>query len=195
LPALLDAGEKVAALPLGVALELLSPALTGGSDWTFAARVQGTGPGTEADRARLEAETRLPWERLSVDQAAGLWESVAASALAAPVSIRAGVVLDGLESAIDLVVDQLGAGLLLVGLGSGSLRWTGASDADRLRRLRREAATREIPVTLERAPWGLREEVGHFGAYREGVGALVGRLRRTFDPDRTIAVTLEGRRP
>ena len=37
-------------------------------------------------------------------------------------------------------------------------------------------------MTLERAPWPVRHALGHFGAYREGVGQLVGRLRDTFDP-------------
>ena len=39
-----------------------------------------------------------------------------------------------------------------------------------------------MPLTLERAPWPVREQLGHFGAYREGVGQLVGALRETFDP-------------
>ena len=49
-----------------------------------------------------------------------------------------------------------------------------------------------MPVTLERAPWATRRAVGHFGAYREGVGQLVGRLRESFDPKGLIAVALEG---
>jgi hypothetical protein len=47
-------------------------------------------------------------------------------------------------------------------------------------------------VTLERGPWPIRRAVGHFGAYREGVGVLVSRLRTTFDPKGVIAVALEG---
>ncbi len=47
-------------------------------------------------------------------------------------------------------------------------------------------------MTLERAPWELRRAVGHFGAYREGVGHLVGRLRETFDPGSLLSVALEG---
>ena len=31
-------------------------------------------------------------------------------------------------------------------------------------------------MTLERAPWAVRRALGHFGAYREGVGQIVGRL-------------------
>ena len=33
---------------------------------------------------------------------------------------------------------------------------------------------------------------GRYGAYREGVGPLVTKLRSTFDPDPTFAVALEG---
>jgi hypothetical protein len=82
--------------------------------------------------------------------------------------------------------------MLSAGVGTGALRWAGEAEADRLRDLRRRAAGREIPMTLERAPWELRRAVGHFGAYREGVGQLVGRLRGTFDPKGVIAVALEG---
>jgi hypothetical protein len=38
----------------------------------------------------------------------------------------------------------------------------------------------------------VRRSVGHFGAYREGVGPLVGGLRATFDPRHSITVALEG---
>ena len=47
-------------------------------------------------------------------------------------------------------------------------------------------------MTLERAPWPVRRALGHFGAYREGVGQLVGRLRETFDPGQCLQVALEG---
>ena len=47
-------------------------------------------------------------------------------------------------------------------------------------------------MTLERAPWTLRRQVGHFGAYREGVGQLVDRLRGTFDPGALLSVALSG---
>ena len=74
----------------------------------------------------------------------------------------------------------------------GSIRWAGDATADRLRRLRRALAALEVPLTLERAPWGLRSTVGHFGAYREGVGPLVSGLRHTFDPKGTIVTAVEG---
>ena len=64
----------------------------------------------------------------------------------------------------------------------GAMRWSGEATAEHLRRLRRTLAALEVPLTLERAPWELRRSVGIFGAYREGVGQLVGALRETFDP-------------
>jgi hypothetical protein len=47
-----------------------------------------------------------------------------------------------------------------------------------------------MPVTIERGPWSLQSELGHFGAYREGVSRLMGSLRDTFDPNRTFVVPL-----
>jgi len=37
----------------------------------------------------------------------------------------------------------------------------------------------------------MRESLGHFGAYREGVGRLVGQLRRAFDPHGTLVVPVD----
>src|SRR5947199_212349 len=75
---------------------------------------------------------------------------------------------------------------------AGAIRWTGDASVDRLQRLRRTLAGLEVPLTLERAPWPLRGAVGHFGAYREGVGPLVAGLRRTFDPGGALVVATEG---
>jgi len=58
--------------------------------------------------------------------------------------------------------------------------------------LRRTLAALEVPLTLERAPWPVRTAVGHFGAYREGVGPLVAGLRRTFDPGGALVVATDG---
>jgi hypothetical protein len=93
---------------------------------------------------------------------------------------------------IDALVEHLDAGLISAGPGGGSLRWSGEAPVEKLRTVRHLAAEREIPLTLERAPWPLRHAFGHYGAYREGVGALVSKLRSTFDPDPTFAVALEG---
>jgi hypothetical protein len=99
---------------------------------------------------------------------------------------------DGVDDTIDLLAHELDEGLVSAGAGQGMIRWTGNSTVDRVRALRRAAAAREIPMTLERAPWTARRALGHFGAYREGVGKIVGRLRETFDPGQCLNVALEG---
>jgi hypothetical protein len=99
---------------------------------------------------------------------------------------------DGVDETIDLLAHDLDEGLVSAGAGQGMIRWTGDTMPERLRALRRAAAAREIPMTIERAPWAIRRALGHFGAYREGVGQIVGRLRETFDPGQCLNVALEG---
>jgi FAD/FMN-containing dehydrogenase len=191
--ALSGAGYRAVLAQIGLAsLELLSPALAALPEWTLAARLVGTADGVETEATRLQAESGLEWERLSPDRALAFWSLVARAPLGGTVSIRLGALLDGIDDATDLVAELLDDGLVSAGLGSGTIRWAGDASADALRALRRRAAEREVPVTLERAPWATRRAVGHFGAYREGVGQLVGRLRETFDPKGLIAVALEG---
>jgi FAD/FMN-containing dehydrogenase len=191
--ALTDAGRRLLdAQAGGVALELLAPAWAAEPEWALAARITGTAGSTEAEARRVRAETALTWERLPPERDAAFWSLVARAPLGGDVTFRLGALLDGLDDAIDLVVEALGEGLVSAGVGTGQVRWAGDTDAETLRELRRRAAAREIPLTLERAPWSLRRAVGHFGAYREGVGQLVGRLRETFDPKGVIAVALEG---
>lgn len=191
--ALAGAGQQAVEAQVGVvALELLSPTLAVLPEWTLAARFVGTPEGATADAEHLARATGLDWERLGGERAAAFWSLIARAPLGGPIALRLGTVADGLPDAMDLVIEELGEGLLSAGVGSGALRWAGEAGADTLRLLRRRAAEREIPVTLERAPWPIRRAVGHFGAYREGVGVLVDRLRTTFDPKGTIAVALEG---
>lgn len=173
------------------ALELFSPALAAEAEWVLAARLTGTDARVEAEARQLHAASELSWQPLPPDRSAAFWNFTARAASGGPVTLRLGVLPDGLDDALDLVTHDLDESLTSAG-GAGGLRWTGSATADRLRALRRAAAAREIPMTLERAPWNLRHEVGHFGAYREGVGQVVGRLRETFDPRGTLQVTLEG---
>ncbi len=191
--ALSAAGHRAVEAQAGVVgLELLSPALAALPEWALAARIVGTGEGVETEAARLNAETGVEWERLTAERAAGFWSLVARAPLGGSVTLRLGALLDGLDDMIDLVSEFLDDGLLSAGLGSGGLRWAGDAPVEALRTLRRRAAEREVPLTLERAPWATRRAIGHFGAYREGVGLLVDRLRETFDPKGLIAVALEG---
>ncbi len=191
--ALLDAGRR--AMDSGVntiALELLSPTLAATPEWTLAVRLSGTAEGVTAEAQRLATETGISWTTASAERAATLWNLVARAPLGGAVVIRLGTLADGLETLLETVIEQLGEGLLSAGITSGAVRWAGEVDAPLLRSLRQRLATREVPLTLERAPWALRHSVGHFGAYREGVGPLVGQLRATFDPHHLIAVALEG---
>jgi glycolate oxidase FAD binding subunit len=174
------------------ALELVSPALAAEPEWMLAVRLAGLTDGVRAEIAELSSSVAGPWQELPADRAAAFWALVARGAASGPVTLRLGVLGPGVDEAIDLVADALGEGLLAGGPAAGGLRWTGETDADRIRALRRALAAREIPLAVERAPWALRRAVGHFGAYREGVGPLAGRLRETFDPGHQLAVALDG---
>jgi hypothetical protein len=134
----------------------------------------------------------LKWQPLPADRTAAFWSVAARGTLGGPITLRLGVLGDGIDDTIDLLSHELDEGLVSAGAGQGMIRWTGNSTVERIRALRRAAAAREIPMTLERAPWTARRALGHFGAYREGVGKIVGRLRETFDPGQCLNVALEG---
>jgi len=175
------------------ALELISPALADESDWVLAARLLGQEAVVAAETRRLQSETKdLLWEPLPPDRTGTFWGLAGRAALAGPLTLRVGALLDGLDDTLDLIRDMLDDRLISAGAGTGAIRWSGEAPPDRFRLLRRQLADREVPVTLERAPWEMRRVVGHFGAYQEGVGRLVGRLRETFDPGLLLSVALEG---
>jgi FAD/FMN-containing dehydrogenase len=186
------ARDLIAAQLLPGALELLSPALAGEPEWTLAARFAGTDAAVQADVRRLSTLAGPSWEPLAADRTAAFWSLVARGSLGGPITLRLGVLGDGVDETIDLLAHDLDEGLVSAGAGAGMIRWTGDAPVERLRAVRRAAAAREIPMTLERAPWPVRRALGHFGAYREGVGQLVGRLRDSFDPGHSLSVALEG---
>ena len=183
---LLEAGLSPAAV------ELLSPGLAGDSDWVLAARFLGVEAGVQADVHRLPAETEAAWEQLAAERTGEFWSQLARAVLNGPVTFRLGVLPGGLDDMLDVLAHDLDTGIVAAGAASGSVRWTGAAGVERLRAVRRACAAREIPMTVERAPWTTRHALGHFGAYREGVGQLLGRLRETFDPRQCLKVALEG---
>jgi hypothetical protein len=111
--------------------------------------------------------------------------------LGGPVTLRLGALVDGLDDTIDLLAALLDEDLVAAGAAMGGIRWAGSATLDQLLTLRHRAAEREIPVTLERAPWVVRRRIGHFGAYREGVGGVVQRLRETYDQHHCFRVALE----
>ena len=174
------------------AMELFSPGLAGESEWVLAIELSGTLAGVDDEIARASREAPLSWTRLPLDRAAAFWDMTARAVLGGGVTFRLGVFAEGQDEIIDLLRAHLDAGLVSAGLGGGLLRWSGEAAVEKLRTVRHLAAEREIPLTLERAPWPVRHAFGHYGAYREGVGALVSKLRSTFDPDPTFAVALEG---
>jgi glycolate oxidase FAD binding subunit len=174
------------------ALELLSPALAAEADWVLAARFLGTDAAVQGDVRRLAPIGGLAWQPLPPDRTAAFWGLVARGSQGGPITLRLGVLGDGVDDTLDLLAHDLGEGLLSAGAGAGMIRWTGDAPVERLRAVRRAAAGREIPMTLERAPWPVRRALGHFGAYREGIGQIVGRLRDTFDPGQCLQVALEG---
>ena len=174
------------------ALELVSPALAADPDWVLATRFLGVNAAVQAEVRRLPTESGAVWEQLPADRTAGFWALLARGSLDGPVTFRLGVLADGLDEMLDLLAHDLDTGVVAAGAASGSLRWTGDAPVERLRATRRAAAAREIPMTLERAPWPVRRALGHFGAYREGIGQLVDRLRGTFDPKQSLSVALEG---
>jgi glycolate oxidase FAD binding subunit len=186
------ARDVMAAELVPAALELLSPALAAEADWVLAARFLGTDAAVQGDVRRIAPIADLAWQPLPPDRTAAFWGVVARGSQGGPITLRLGVLGDGVDDAIDLLSHDLDEHLLSAGAGSGMIRWTGDAPVERLRAVRRAAATREIPMTLERAPWPVRRALGHFGAYREGVGQLVGRLRETFDPGQCLQVALEG---
>jgi len=187
------AGRAIVAAQVGAAaLELFSPALAADSQWVLAARLVGSEASVQAETRRLQTEGRVMWETVPVERSGSFWGMAARAALGGTMTIRLGALVDGLDEILDLVAERLDEGLISAGVGSGAVRWSGEADPERLRTLRRIAAAREVPVTLERAPWWLRRQVGHFGAYREGVGPLVESLRRTFDPGGRLVTGVSG---
>jgi glycolate oxidase FAD binding subunit len=186
------ARDLVQAQLLPGALELLSPALGADADWVLAARFVGTDAAVQPEVRRLSSVGDLAWTPLPADRTAAFWGLVARGSLGGPITLRLGVLGGGIDDTLDVLAHDLDEGLVSAGPGAGLIRWTGDAPVERLRALRRTAAAREIPMTLERAPWPVRRALGHFGAYREGVGQLVGRLRDTFDPGQCLRVALEG---
>ena len=179
---LIDGGLEPASL------ELLSPALGAHADWTLAVRLIGPDAAIGAQAAALHGLTTLSWMELTREQASAFWHQAARGALGGPVTLRLGTLLDGIDATIDLLEERLDSGLISAGAGTGSLRWTGSASAETLIQLRRITAEREVQLTVERAPGDLLAAVGHFGAYREGVGRLVAGLRGAFDPQGILQV-------
>jgi FAD/FMN-containing dehydrogenase len=190
---LIDAGSAIAAgNPVLAALELVSPGLAGVPDWLLLVKAAGTDAALAATQAQLaSAAPGLEWQRMDPGPSEIVERALAGGAADAPVTPRLGVLAPGIPDVLDLLDNGLGLTRVSAGLGAGGIRWTGDPDVVAVRALRGALAEREIPVTLERGPWAVRSAVGHFGAYREGVGPLTTRLRQVFDPEGCFVVALE----
>ncbi len=173
------------------ALELFSPALARRDRWVLAVRLAGSAALVAAEEAGLRSATGGQFSALRADEAHAFWMRAAEAFATRPVTFRVGGLPDSSDDLLDLIQHQVGDEWVSASPGAGTLRWTGETTVDRLRRLRRTLAAQEVPLTVERAAWPLRRAVGHFGAYREGVGPLVAGLRHTFDPGNAIAVAVE----
>src|SRR5881409_279014 len=195
---LTQVGEDVAAAGLTpAALELVSPALARRDRWVLGVRLAGSPALVAADEAGLGAASGRGgaggrFTPLRAEEAHAFWMRLAEGFAVRPVTFRIGGVPAASDELLDLLQHQLGVEKISASPAAGAIRWTGDASVDRLQRLRRTLAGLEVPLTLERAPWPLRGAVGHFGAYREGVGPLVAGLRRTFDPGGALVVATEG---
>ena len=184
-------GDDISAAGLTLAaLELLSPALARRERWALAVRLAGSAPLVAAEEAGLRVASGGLFTTLRAEEAHAFWMRQARPWPLDP---------SRFASAGCLIYRRFARPDPAPGATSGSRRAPGpvpsggAGDAtvDRLRHLRRALALLEVPLTIERAPWPLRRAVGHFGAYREGVGPLVAGLRHTFDPGNSLAVAIE----
>jgi glycolate oxidase FAD binding subunit len=189
-PDLLAAAHAARDSGIGLwALELLSPQAASAGRWCLAARLAGTGAGVEGEATRLRSTTGLPWR---VVEAGRFWNALATAAGSGSTTFRLGCLTNDVESTLELLDDVEGAGVISAGAGSGQIRCSGEVSGARLAALRQQLAGREVPLTIERAPWVVRRAEGHFGALRTGVGPILGKLRALFDPRGSIAVALEG---
>jgi glycolate dehydrogenase FAD-binding subunit len=191
---LTQVAEDIAAAGLTpAALELISPALARRERWVLAVRLAGSPALVAADETGLGAATGGGgrFTPLRAEEAHAFWMRHAEGFAVRPVTFRLGAVATASDEMLDLLQHQVGDEWVSASPAVGAIRWTGEATVDRLQRLRRTLAGLEVPLTLERAPWPVRTAVGHFGAYREGVGPLVAGLRRTFDPGNALVVATD----
>jgi glycolate oxidase FAD binding subunit len=172
------------------ALELVSPALARRERWALAVRLAGSAALVGAAESGLRTATGGRMAELRPEEAAAFWRHAAEGLSARALTLRLGGVPQATDELLDLLQHQIGDEWVMVTPAAGVIRWAGDAPADRLRHLRRSLAALEVPLTLERASWALRNAVGHFGAFREGVGPLVSGLRKVFDPGQRLVVAL-----
>jgi len=176
------------------AMELISLGTIDPDTWTLAVRVVGSETAVAAERRNItNASPQLAFEVLDAEQARQFWASAFAATTGFATTIRVGSLPSELGRALDLLSAELsvdGLNMVSVSVLPGVIRWSCDASASQLQNLRKLAASHDWPVTLERAPWDVLRDVGHYGAYRGGAGTLVARLRGVFDDRGIFAVPL-----
>src|SRR6059036_2052466 len=132
------------------ALELFSPALARRDRWVLAVRLAGSAALVEAEEAGLRSATGGQFSALRADEAHAFWMRAAEAFATRPVTFRVGGLPDSSDDLLDLIQHQVGDEWVSASPGAGTLRWTGETTVDRLRRLRRTLAAQEVPLTVER---------------------------------------------
>ena len=196
---LLEAGRAlVSSQLLPVAVELLSPPLSedvcGIDDNAFVmlARFAGTEGAVEYQLARAAESVEGTTERVEDDD--GLWTRLSSTIRRAggPLVWRASVLPSALGSMLARLGDDSGRGLRWHGgAGDGRLRvFDDAQDNERasavLRGMRGAAQAAGGSLVIERAPDGLKQELGAWGL-TESSAFLMKRLKERLDPSDTFA--------
>lgn len=190
---LVEGARDIAAEGIEVAAaELFSPAFTDDGRWLLAIRLVGETEVVFDQLARLPAITGLEGAPAPDERHAGLWASAARAITTVPITVRARTLPVGIDTGIDLLSNGLGQGMQSVSVLTGAIRWSGVAHLEALRRLRNQLAEREIPLTLERAPWRVSRALGHFGPYRERPRLDVAPLRQRYDPAGVFVTTFAG---
>jgi hypothetical protein len=179
------------------AMELLMDTIHQNNSWMLAVRLLGSETAVSADRRNIaEAASGLSFGMLDRAEADHLWSKSRTATTQASTTVRIGCRQSELQPALDLLNAALGEDsntMSSVSVLAGVTRWSCNAQTHQLQSLRRMAAERNWPVTVERAPWEVLNDVGHYGAYRGGVGKLVTSLRRVFDRRELIVVPLGAR--
>lgn len=175
---------------VATAAELLSPALATEPSWILAVRMSGSVEHLAEQGERIHGLAGMAWQELAPDRRALVWEGSARGHATLPITFRLGVLTEGIDEAMDLIVDLVGEGMLSAGAVAGMIRWSGHATSAALRTLRTEFAARESPLTVERAPWDCLRRVGHAGSYREGTDGPIARLRDEYDPRGILATAI-----
>jgi FAD/FMN-containing dehydrogenase len=172
------------------AIEIFSPALAARGNWLLAARQLDCAP-HELVNALQWQEGKADWQILDTPSAQILWSGTARAVTSVPVSIRLAVPVEGIDETLDLLTTRLGEGMISSAPQVGRVRWSGVADAGRLIELRTELATREVPLTLERAPWRVRRAMGHWGLFRENHRGITSQYQELFDPGHIFVTAIQ----